>query len=130
MQISDALSARLRAAREFRPRGYLALAFGANTIGWIRRDLAERLRAWPEVFEFSEKNIYLRLVAEADSSAALAEVAHALAREGAIRGWRDETYAIRANDGGAVLFHLERAAMRFFRPDLFGSSSQWIFLSK
>ncbi len=114
MQISDALSARLRAAREFRPRGYVALALGANTIGWIRLDLAGRLRAWTEVFEFSETNVCLRPADEAALSAALAEVARVLAREGAIQGWRDETYAIRANDGAAVLFHLERAAMRFF----------------
>ena len=114
MQNSDALRARLRAAREFRPRAYLALAFGADTIGWIRRDLAEWLRVWPEVFEFSDKNICLRPVAEADLSAALAEVARVLAREGHIQGWRNETYAIRANEGGAVLFHLERAATRFF----------------
>ena len=108
------VDAALRAARDFRPQGYLPLALGANTIGWIRRDHAGRLRAWPGVFEFSEINICLRPTAEAVLSAALAEVAQALAREGTIRGWRDETYAIRADDGAAVLFHLERAAMRFF----------------
>ena len=44
----------------------------------------------------------------------MAEVASALSREGAIHGWRGETYAVCAKEGGAPLFHLERAAMRFF----------------
>jgi 8-oxo-dGTP pyrophosphatase MutT (NUDIX family) len=110
----EGLSARLRAARDFQPRRFVRLEFGTDTIGWIRRDLAGRLRAWPRVFEFSEKNICLRPAAEAVLSAALAEVAQGLARAGAVRGWRGESYAIRAGDGAAVLFHLERAAMRFF----------------
>ena len=114
MRIVNGLSARLRAARDFRPQGFARFEFGTDTIGWICRDQAGRLRAWPEVFEFSETNIFLRPADEAALSAALAEVAQALAREGAIQGWRGETYAIRANHGAAVLFHLERAAMRFF----------------
>ena len=104
----------LRAARDFRPQGYLPLASGASTIGWVRRNLAGRLRAWPGVFEFTDGNIRLRPAPEAALSAALAEVARGLARDGAIRGWRDETYAVRAEAGGEALFHIERAAMRFF----------------
>ena len=104
----------LRAAREFGPRDYLPLRLGAGTIGWVRRDLAGRLRAWAGIFEFSGANVCLRPAEEAALSAALAEVARALAREGHIQGWRDETYTIRANEGGVVLFQLERAAMRFF----------------
>ena len=104
----------LRAARDFRPQGYLPLVLGADSIGWIRRDLAGRLTAWPEVFEVFAPNIQLRPAAEAVLSARMAEVASALARDGVIRGWRGETYAVRAGEGGAALFHLERAAMRFF----------------
>ncbi len=114
VRIIEGLSARLRAARDFQPRRFIRLEFGPDTIGWIRRDLVGRLRAWPRVFEFSEKTICLRPAAEAGLSAALAEVAQGLARAGVVRGWRGETYAIRAGDGAAVLFHLERAAMRFF----------------
>lgn len=112
--MTEPLCARLLAARDFRPQRFVPLHLGAKPIGWIRRDLAEGLRAWPEVFQFSEKNICLQPVAEADLSAALAEVAKALARDGAVRGWRGETYAIRVADDEPILFHLERAAMRFF----------------
>jgi 8-oxo-dGTP pyrophosphatase MutT (NUDIX family) len=112
--LTEGLCERLLAARNFQSQGYLPLQLGASTIGWVRRDLAGRLRAWPRVFEFSETNICLRPAAEAALSAALAEVARGLARNGAIRGWRDETYAVRDDAGGEALFHIERAAMRFF----------------
>lgn len=119
MQVRIAgLIPRVRAARAFRPQRFLPLQLDAQPIGWVRRDFAGRLRAWPGVFEFSEENIQLRSAPEAAISAALAEVAQGLAREGAIRGWRGETYAVRArevgNAGGGALFHIERAAMRFF----------------
>ncbi len=104
----------LRAARDFGPQGYLPLVLGADAIGWVRCDLADRLRAWPSVFKIAAEEIQLRPAAEAALSAQLAEVASALARDGVVRGWRGETYAVRAKEGGAPLFHLERAAMRFF----------------
>ena len=104
----------MRAARNFRVQGHLPLQLRAGAIGWIRRDLAAMLRSWPEVFEISEDSIDLRPATESDLSASLAQVAQGLARDGAIRGWRGETYAVRAKEGGAPLFHLERAAMRFF----------------
>lgn len=114
MQISDALGARLRAARDFRPQGFLPLHLGAIPIGWVRLEQSGLLRAWPRVFEILEKFVRIRSAPESVLSAALAEVARALARDGAIRGWRGETYAVRAQEDGVPLFHLERAAMRFF----------------
>jgi 8-oxo-dGTP pyrophosphatase MutT (NUDIX family) len=104
----------LRAARDFRPQGCLRFEVGADPVGWVRRDQAGRLHAWPEVFEFSSQKIQLRSAPEAILSARLAEVASALARDGTISGWRDETYAIRADSGAAVVFRIERAAKRFF----------------
>lgn len=102
------------AARDLQAQRFLPLELGADTIGWVRRDLADRLAAWPEVFKLSSAIIQLRPATEAVLSARLAEVASALARDGAIRGWRGETYAVRADRSGAPLFHLERSAMRFF----------------
>ena len=112
--MTEGLCARLRAAREFRPQGYLPLQLGASRIGWVRRDLVGRLREWPGLFEFSDKGIQLQTAEESALSTAFAQVAQVLARDGAIRGWRGETYAVRAEAGGEALFHIERAAMRFF----------------
>lgn len=110
----EGLPERLAAARAFRPEGFLRLELGAEGIGWIRRDQASRLRAWPEVFEFEKNGVSLVAAPEPALSEAMANVARALAREGAIQGWRGETYAIRARNGAAPAFHIERAATRFF----------------
>lgn len=110
----EGLHERLAAARAFRPERFLRLELDADGIGWVRRDQASRLRAWPEVFKFEKNCISLVAAPEPALSEATAKVARALAREGAIRGWRDETYAVRTEVGGDALFHIERAAMRFF----------------
>lgn len=104
----------MRAARNFLEHDFVRLNIGMLAIGWIRRDLVAHLNSWPDVFEFSNGSIRLCEASEPRLSASMAQVARALAREGAIRGWRGETYAVRANPGGEVLFHVERAAMRFF----------------
>jgi len=105
---------RLRAARDFRPAQFVPLVIGADRIGWIGREQASRLRAWPEVFAVSRERISIGQIPETNLSAAFAAVARTLEREGTIKGWRGETYAVRADSGGEPLFHIERAAMRFF----------------
>ena len=54
------IAERLSAARAFRPQDFLPLVFGPDRIGWIRREQAGRLRAWPDIFIFStEKGFVL-----------------------------------------------------------------------
>ena len=106
----------VRAAQSFDPRGFVPFEIGAERAGWIRRDVAGRLRRWPEIFEFPQDCVRLSpaLMHEAARTAALAEVTRGLAREGAINGWRNETYPVRIRQARAPLCHIERAAMRFF----------------
>ncbi len=101
---------RVHAARAFDADRFLPFEAGAR-IGWIRRDLAGLLRRWPEVFAIDERGVRLRPQGEADRTAALAQVTQVLAKDGTVPGWRDETYAIPHD---APLFHIERAAVRFF----------------
>ncbi len=108
------LCARLLAARKFQPQRYFAFEIGGRRIGWIRRSEAERLRAWPDIFAFSPERISIGNSLEKELTENFAEVAQSLARDGAIRGWRGETYAVHGAEGGEALFHIERAAMRFF----------------
>jgi 8-oxo-dGTP pyrophosphatase MutT (NUDIX family) len=105
----------LDAARAFQPQGFVRFTVGASPAGRIRRDLADLLRRWPDVFEHGDDGIRLSdaLGDERTRTQALARVARALADDGAIRGWRSETYSV-AGDHGAPLFHIERAAARFF----------------
>jgi len=106
----------VRAAQSFDPRGFVRFEIGAERAGWIRREFVARLRRWPEMFEFLQERVRLSpaLTDEAARTDALADVARGLAREGAITGWRDETYAVRIRQESAPLCHIERAAVRFF----------------
>jgi 8-oxo-dGTP pyrophosphatase MutT (NUDIX family) len=101
---------RIRAARDFESGRFVRLE-ADGPIGWIRRDFVARLTRWPECFAIDEGSVRLRPQGEADRTAALAQVTRALAEDGTIPGWRDETYAIPHD---APLFHIERAAVDFF----------------
>lgn len=114
----DALSlaAQVRRARDFDPANFVAFELGAETPGWIRPEFAEQLRRWPEYFDVQQGRVVLNAtLRDAQArTAALAQCTRVLAREGFVTGWRDETYAVLAERGGATLFHIERAAMRRF----------------
>src|SRR5688572_25607284 len=104
------------AAQAFDPRKFLPFEIGEARAGWIRRDRAPLLRRWPDILEVGEISACLNatLTDEPSRTAALAKVTRALVNDGAISGWRDETYAVRIRPHDAPLFHIERAAMRFF----------------
>ncbi len=106
----------LRAARAFDPARFLRFRIGNHDAGWVRRDLAEHLRAWPGLFRFDESGVALAslLDTEAERTAALAPVIARLAAEGVISGWRDERYAVVEYPGAPPLAFIERAAARFF----------------
>src|SRR5687767_11931613 len=104
------------AAQAFDPRKFLPFEIGGARAGWIRRDRAPLLRRWPDILEIGQTSVRLgaALASESARTAALAKVTRALANDGAINGWRDETYAVRIRPHDAPLFHIERAAMRLF----------------
>ena len=86
----------------FRPERYVPLMFESRRIGWLRPELAARLRGWPAVFASSSDRVALL------RAQALAPVVETLAAEGFIPGWRSERYRI------AGAFDIERAAARPF----------------
>ena len=89
---------------------------GEHALGWLSPAFASELRRWPHVFEVNPA--YVTLHAQPDTAAgrtaALAEVAHQLAREGIIRGWRDEPVSVARHYAEPELFRIERAAARNF----------------
>lgn len=107
-------------ARRFDASAHLPFFFGDERVGWIRRADVALLARWPDVFEIVDAGEHARvsLAAEFDNvtarSAALGAVIGALAAEGRIPGWRDETYAIRNAFDAPPLAFIERAASRFF----------------
>lgn len=104
-------------ARRFDPRAHRPFFMASEQVGWIREYDAALLAHWPDVFEIEAARVTLapRFDTDADSrSAVLGAVIGALAGQGRINGWRDETYAIRNAFGDTPLAFIERAAARFF----------------
>jgi len=106
----------LRQAQSFDPARFLRFRVTNAAAGWLRRDLAEHLRAWPSLFRFDDDGVALSalLGREAERTAALAPVIARLAAEGVIAGWRDERYAVVDHPEAPPLAFMERAAARFF----------------
>jgi 8-oxo-dGTP pyrophosphatase MutT (NUDIX family) len=96
--------------------GYEPFLAEDRVVGWITPERAQRLARWPELFQRSERGVECapRLRTPEARTAALAEVAVALAAEDALTAWRDERYAVAAGPAGPPLFELERAAARYF----------------
>ncbi|HEY1999538.1 NUDIX hydrolase [Paraburkholderia sp.] len=103
-------------ARGFDAQAHQPFYIDAQQVGWIRRADVPLLARWPDVFAIDAAGVVLSSgFASVDlRSAALGAVIGALAAEGRIPGWRDETYAIRNAFDAAPLAYIERAASRFF----------------
>ena len=87
-----------------------------HIVGWLRPSFADLLRRWPHVFEVSDAFVALKASPDtpAGRTAAMAEVARELARDGAVRGWRDEQVSVSERHGAPELFRVERALSRSF----------------
>jgi len=94
-----------------------------HAVGWLRPSFADLLRRWPHVFDVNPAFVGLRAQPDtpAGRSAAMAEVARDLARDGVIRGWRDELVSIAPHYGSPELFRVERAATRHFGMMAYGA---------
>jgi 8-oxo-dGTP pyrophosphatase MutT (NUDIX family) len=110
----------ITAARRFDAAAHLPFWIGAEQVGWIRAGDVPLLTRWPDVFEIDSNSSHARVTLAAAfnsvdlRSAALGSVIGALAAEGRIPGWRNETYAIRNAFDAPPLAYIERAASRFF----------------
>jgi len=112
----------IAAARRFDATRHLPFMIGPLRVGWIRLQDVELLARWPEVFALHPRQVVLaaHLQSVEDRSAALGSVINALAAEGRITGWRNETYAIRNAFDDAPLAFIERAASPFFGTMTYG----------
>ena len=106
----------ITAARRFDARAHQPFWIDAQQVGWIRASDVPLLTRWPDVFEIDAAGVKLSAqFNKADQrSAVLGAVIGALAAEGRIPGWRDETYANRNAFDAPPLAYIERAASRFF----------------
>ena len=106
----------ITAARRFDAQAHRPFWIDAQQVGWIRATDVPLLARWPDVFDIDATRVALssRFDSVDLRSAALGAVIGALAADGRIPGWRDETYAIRNAFDAPPLAYIERAASRFF----------------
>ena len=110
----------ITAARRFDAAAHRPFWIGDEQVGWIRASDVPLLARWPDVFDIDlgASSARVTLASAFNTvdlrSAALGSVIGALAAEGRIPGWRNETYAIRNAFDAPPLAYIERAASRFF----------------
>ena len=84
--------------------------------GWMKRSFAEHLENWPEHFAVRARGVGMlgHFETAEHRSAALVEVVEELAGAGVIQGWRSELVTVAESFYARPLFHIERAASRYF----------------
>ncbi len=94
-----------------------------HAVGWLRPSFADLLRRWPHVFDVNTSFVTLHAKPDtvAGRTAALDEVTRELAKDGVIRGWRDEPVRIAHHYAAPDLLRLERAASRHFGTMSYGA---------
>ncbi len=94
-----------------------------HALGWLRPSFADLLRRWPHVFEVNTAFVTLRAKPDtvAGRTAAMAEVTRDLAKDGVIRGWRDEPVSVSHHYAAPELLRIERAATRHFGLMAYGA---------
>ena len=72
----------IRRCNNFEPAGVVPLIAGMDRVGLVRRDNAEALRRFPDVFEVADDRVELRVRGDADAiSRAVDQVVDALVAE-------------------------------------------------
>src|SRR5438067_1687801 len=112
----ELIRSRLACALAPSEQRYRPLFVEQEVAGLIDDVRAARLSRFADVFDVRDEGV--RFVAGLDDanarSAALENVARALAADGLLSAWRDERYAVAPEFGAAPWFFVERAAARFF----------------
>jgi 8-oxo-dGTP pyrophosphatase MutT (NUDIX family) len=111
----------IRICNSYDPARALPFFAGTSRIGLVRRDNAEMLRRFPEVFCVTTDAV--RLVPQGDPAAvsgAVDAVVEALVGEQRVPRWRDETFDVAARWGEAPVFRLDRGAVPFFGTRAYG----------
>lgn len=111
----------IRACNTYRAERFLPLLLDGERVGYLRRDNAEILRRFPEVFEFGAEAARICVAGgAAERTAALDAVVEALVGEGLVGKWRNEVFAVSPRWGAPPVFSLDRGAVAFFGVRAYG----------
>jgi 8-oxo-dGTP pyrophosphatase MutT (NUDIX family) len=92
-----------------------------HVVGWLRPSFADQLRRWPHVFDVNTAYVTMKGDSVTARTEAMAQVTKELARDGVLRGWRDELVGVHYHYGAPELLRMERAASRHFGIMGFGA---------
>ncbi|MEE8623364.1 MAG: DUF4743 domain-containing protein [Alphaproteobacteria bacterium] len=112
---------RIEECNTFDPSRYLPFWVGAERVGRVSREFAERLEAFADVFDVTPGRVALRLHLQSFDrrTSAMEGVLMALRAEGVVKGWRDESYAV-SGPGAKPLMTMERAGVPLFGVRAYG----------
>ena len=111
----------IRACNNFDPARAVPLLAGNERVGLLRRDNAEALRQFADVFAVGEHAV--RLVARYDVdtlSRIIDRVVDVLVVERRVPKWRNETFDVAPRWGAPPIFRLDRGAVPFFGTRAYG----------
>jgi 8-oxo-dGTP pyrophosphatase MutT (NUDIX family) len=111
----------IRSCNNYDPSRVVPLTAGSARIGLLRRDNAEALQQFSDVFAVAEQRV--ELVARGDVaglSCAVDAVVDALVDEGRVPKWRNETFDVASRWGTPPVFRLDRGAVPFFGTRAYG----------
>src|SRR5271165_779915 len=111
----------IRRCNNFDPARVVPLIAAMDRVGLVRRDNAEALRRFPDVFEVADDRVELRVRGDADAiSRAVDQVVDALVAEKQIPKTRNETFDVAVRWGAPPIFRLDRGAVPFFGTRAYG----------
>ncbi len=112
---------RIRHCNSFDPARAMPLWAGQHRVGWLRRDNAEALGRYGDVFAVDRDNARLVATGDADTvSRSVDEVVEALVAERRLPKWRNETFDVAPRWGERPIFRLDRGAVPFFGVRAYG----------
>jgi 8-oxo-dGTP pyrophosphatase MutT (NUDIX family) len=115
------LGRHIRLCNDYHPERFVPLWRGATRLGSMRRDNAEALRRFPEVFAVAADGVRLVAAGDCDAvTAAIDRVIERLVADGRIAAWRNEAFSVSARWGAPPIFKLDRGAVPFFGVRAYG----------
>jgi 8-oxo-dGTP pyrophosphatase MutT (NUDIX family) len=111
----------IRSCNNYDPNRVVPLLVGNDRLGLLRRDNAEALRRFPEVFTVEEGKVGLLVRGDVETvSQAVDAVVDALVAEHRVPKWRNETFDVAARWGEPPVLRLDRGAVPFFGTRAYG----------
>ncbi|MBV8335980.1 MAG: DUF4743 domain-containing protein [Alphaproteobacteria bacterium] len=111
----------IRRCNSFDPVRTVPLTVGGVRVGFVRRDNADALRRFRDVFAVSENGVELIARGGVDRvSHAVDAVVDALVAEHRVPKWRNETFDVAARWDAPPVFRLDRGAVPFFGTRAYG----------